>query len=200
MDHAPGEGRLVEGTLFAVSRELDESVPPPHRWVGMCVGADPGSPRFMDSAPPPVSEASGPDRFAEIRSVAAEVFDSLVFDGPPEARPRAFGGGAFHESHVPTDRWSGFAPAAFIIPHVLVRSTDETTYVTVIGETQDEDALDRTIEQLTAPAGSPGSLPAIRSPGLRDGSRNLDEGGQRCTRGDRDRANSRRSSSPRRFP
>src|SRR6056297_467699 len=43
--------------------------------------------------------ADGADRFETVRETADELFDGLDYDGPRAARPRLFGGFAFHADH-----------------------------------------------------------------------------------------------------
>jgi menaquinone-specific isochorismate synthase len=64
--------------------------------------------------------ADGPDRFDTVRSAADGLFDGLQTpDGvPAEARPRLFGGFAFHENHTDDKEWQGFPPAQFVLPSI----------------------------------------------------------------------------------
>ena len=105
--------------------------------------------------------ADGPNRFDEIRRQANRAFDGLDHDGPEIARPRAFGGFAFHDRHAadsdfdstgagvgadadadaesePNSRWRGFEAASFVIPRVLVtRSDGDGTWLTAVGTDAD---------------------------------------------------------------
>ncbi|USZ72881.1 isochorismate synthase [Natronosalvus halobius] len=83
--------------------------------------------------------ASGSDRFDEIRAQATTAFDGVDHDGPAVARPRAFGGFAFHDGHEPRDPWMGFAAATFVVPSVVLARTDEGTWLTAV-DTSDDDA------------------------------------------------------------
>ncbi|MFP8952473.1 isochorismate synthase MenF [Natrialbaceae archaeon A-arb3/5] len=93
--------------------------------------------------------ASGPDRFARVRTQADRAFDALDHDGPDLARPRAFGGVSFHDGHEPSPPWTGFDAASFVVPRVLVTRSDETdgTWITAVGNGA-ADADDR-LEQWT---------------------------------------------------
>lgn len=76
--------------------------------------------------------AVGPDRFSIIRDWSRRLFaDCSPFNGPNIARPRMFGGFAFHADHTDTGIWSGFPAAQFVLPAVQVIVTAETTWVTV---------------------------------------------------------------------
>ncbi|SDR42107.1 isochorismate synthase [Natronobacterium texcoconense] len=105
--------------------------------------------------------ATGPDRFDAVRRQASRVFDRVDHDGPDVARPRAFGGFAFHDGHEPDDEpWSGFDAASFVIPRALVVRSDDGTWLTAVGETETdaEDRLERWSDRLA-------DLPAMRSSG-----------------------------------
>ncbi|AXR78128.1 isochorismate synthase [Natrarchaeobaculum sulfurireducens] len=90
--------------------------------------------------------ASGPARFDRIRSQAETVLGELDHNGPAVARPRAFGGFAFHDEREPGTPWNGFASASFVVPHVLLTRSpdDDATWLTVVGDDTDgvRDALE----------------------------------------------------------
>ena len=76
--------------------------------------------------------ASGPERFAEIRSAAADLFDSGdVHAGTEAARPRVFGGFAFHAGACDGDPWGPFPEARFVLPRVQLTFADNGTWLTV---------------------------------------------------------------------
>ena len=111
-----------------------------------------------------VLEANGPDRFDRIRSAAAREFSTLDHDGPVVARPRAFGGFAFHDGHDPASRWDRFAGASFVVPEAIVTRSESDTWLTAVGDTPGEaEAL------LEAWADRIDTLPAMRSSGCRPG-------------------------------
>ena len=74
--------------------------------------------------------AEGRDRFETVQTSATALFDSLsVPDGGHEdARPRLFGGFAFHEGHADPsadETWYGYPGAQFVLPAIqLTMSTD----------------------------------------------------------------------------
>ena len=89
--------------------------------------------------------ASGPKRFAEIRSAAADLFDSGdVHAGTEAARPRVFGGFAFHEGACDGDPWGPFPEARFVLPRVQLTYADNGTWLTVnaAGPDNDVDAVE----------------------------------------------------------
>lgn len=110
-------------------------------WVG------PDDPTMVASGIAATVTAEGVDRFDTIRERATAVFETLDdSDVPDEARPRYFGGFAFHDRHERTPPWDDFPGAWFVLPAVQVTLTDEGGWVTVtadLGETTIE-SLDRT--------------------------------------------------------
>jgi menaquinone-specific isochorismate synthase len=109
--------------------------------------------------------ASGPDRFAEIRSATADLFDSGdVHAGTEAARPRVFGGFAFHEGACDGDPWGPFPEARFVLPRVQLTFADNGTWLTVNAAGPDaavgavEDRLAAETERLAAVDGN-GSEP-----------------------------------------
>ncbi len=110
--------------------------------------------------------ASGPTRFERIRTQADAVFDGLDHDGPPVARPRAFGGFAFHDERDPDTPWNGFASASFVVPHVLLTRSpdDDATWLTVVGNDPDavRDALEEWARRID-------DYPAMRASGRTPG-------------------------------
>ncbi|MFB6220723.1 MAG: isochorismate synthase MenF [Halolamina sp.] len=103
----------------------------------------------------------GDDRFAAVRDAAVESFaGGDITDGP--ARPRFFGGGAFHDDHEPTPPWEGFQAAEFVLPRIqLVRAAD-ATYLTVSRGDGDEAALDADLHSALSELED---LPAMRPVG-----------------------------------
>ena len=109
--------------------------------------------------------ASGPERFAEIRSAAADLFDSGdVHAGTEAARPRVFGGFAFHEGACDGDPWGPFPEARFVLPRVQLTFADNGTWLTVNAAGADagvgavEDRLAAEAERLAA-VGDDGNEP-----------------------------------------
>ncbi|QHS15952.1 isochorismate synthase [haloarchaeon 3A1-DGR] len=87
--------------------------------------------------------ASGPDRFASIRESAQTLFASGdVHAGTEAARPRLFGGFAFHEAATDGSPWKSFPEARFVFPRVQVTAANNGTWVTVNAVGPDADAAD----------------------------------------------------------
>ncbi|ARS91541.1 isochorismate synthase [Natrarchaeobaculum aegyptiacum] len=118
--------------------------------------------------------ADGPDRFDRVRHQAGELFDRLEYDGPATARPRVFGGFAFHDDRTSDPTWEGFDSAAFVLPAVqVVRTGEDENWVTVLASDDEAavDRLERWAEWLqTAPEDAPTSS-ADHGPGVEDTSR-----------------------------
>ena len=78
-----------------------------------------------------VIEAAGPDRFSAVRDGAEELFASGdVHAGTEAARPRLFGGFAFHEGGCATDPWTDFPEARFVLPRTQVTYANNGTWLT----------------------------------------------------------------------
>ncbi|OYR74913.1 isochorismate synthase [Halorubrum ezzemoulense] len=76
--------------------------------------------------------ASGGDRFAAIRESATELFESGdVHAGTEAARPRVFGGFAFHEGACDGEPWAPFPEARFVLPRVQLTYADNGAWLTV---------------------------------------------------------------------
>ena len=173
MDRASGDGRLaVEparegGPLVSRSRELEDVS------FGAALDVD-GAPRVQWTAPDGLEvvgcgvaarfSATGPDRFARIRSLAEGCFADLEYDGPAASRPRAFGGLSFHADHDPVPPWQGFEAATFVVPRIQVTRTDDGTWLTVVERSADaaSEALAHWTDRLA-------ELPAMRSSGTNPG-------------------------------
>jgi menaquinone-specific isochorismate synthase len=76
--------------------------------------------------------ADGPDRFDTVRTAADGLFEGLqTTDGvPTDARPRLFGGFAFHEDHADDQEWQGFPAAQFVLPSVQLTVTSGGAWLT----------------------------------------------------------------------
>ena len=114
--------------------------------------------------------ANGTDRFAAIREATDELFASGdVHAGTEAARPRVFGGFAFHEGACADDPWSSFPEARFVLPRVQVTYAGNGAWLTVsdvgpdASPTAVEERLDREIERL---GGRESSEPQPARPGI----------------------------------
>ncbi|MDG5776354.1 isochorismate synthase [Haloarculaceae archaeon H-GB2-1] len=80
--------------------------------------------------------AHGPNRFQSVRADAEALFEDrdVPDDLPRVARPRLFGGFAFHASGTDpsrSDLWNGFPDAAFFLPAVQLTRADDEIWLSV---------------------------------------------------------------------
>ncbi|MFT4885499.1 MAG: menaquinone-specific isochorismate synthase [Natronomonas sp.] len=99
--------------------------------------------------------ADGPDRFRTIRESASELFAvGDVHAGALAARPRFFGGFAFHDEHNGDDAWAGYPGAEFVLPRIQLTYTDDGPWLTVnavdAAPEAVEDRLETAAEELSS--------------------------------------------------
>jgi len=142
----PADGPLVtrRRELADVSRRavLDAFEPPRGLWT------PPDGPTIAGWGAASTIAADGPDRFDAVRDAAERLFSGLDADGEAAlARPRLFGGFAFHDDHEPTGPWKGFAGARFVLPQVQLAWSDDGVWLTVAAvDPPDPDAVDRRLD------------------------------------------------------
>ncbi|AGN02915.1 isochorismate synthase [Salinarchaeum sp. Harcht-Bsk1] len=167
-----GDGALVSHTRtipdVALRAVLEAFGPPTVCW------RTPDEPSLVGCGSAATLTATGADRFAEIRSQADDLFGSFEESTPRAARPRLFGGFAFHGDHEPGHPWTGFPGAYFVLPEILVVRDGEETRLTVTLTDVDEGAAseraDEVAEQLERlpdpgpPASPPGFEHRRRDP------------------------------------
>ncbi|QSG10024.1 isochorismate synthase [Halapricum desulfuricans] len=119
--------------------------------------------------------ADGPDRFETVRETATALFESLTGDVPRPARPRLFGGFAFHDGARSDTTWDGFPDAWFVLPRVQVTAHNGARWLTVTAETPDiaTERLDDWQERLAGAtdrerSGPPGIVDERRTPSRED--------------------------------
>jgi menaquinone-specific isochorismate synthase len=139
----------VDAPPFAAA--FDALAPPRTTWSA------PDDALVLGSGSAATLTASGPERFAEIRAATATLFDSGdVHAGTEAARPRVFGGFAFHEGGCDGDPWGPFPEARFVLPRVQLTFADNGTWLTVNAAGPDaavdvvEDRLADEVERLAA--------------------------------------------------
>jgi menaquinone-specific isochorismate synthase len=96
--------------------------------------------------------ADGPDRFGTVRRAATRLFDGLATPDtlPDGARPRLYGGFAFHETHddSPGERWEGFPGALFVLPEIQLSLTADGAWLTATATGADAgDRVGRRLER-----------------------------------------------------
>jgi menaquinone-specific isochorismate synthase len=76
-------------------------------------------------------DAAGRGRFGRVRTAADRLFAGAdVGDALPHAaRPRLFGGFAFHAENGDSERWRGFEDAGFVLPAVQMTRTGDGTWL-----------------------------------------------------------------------
>ncbi|UPM42503.1 isochorismate synthase [Halocatena salina] len=103
-------------------------------------------PTIVGSGAAAVLRADGPARFERIRNQA----DALVADSDTDttwaARPRLFGGFAFHDDHEPAPPWTGFSGAQFVLPRIQITWGDDAAWLTT-NAVGDAPALETRIER-----------------------------------------------------
>ncbi|MFC7199391.1 isochorismate synthase [Halospeciosus flavus] len=127
------------------------------------VWSAPGEPSVVGCGAVATLTADGAGRVDAVREDATDLLDSIDTDpdAPSVARPRLFGGFAFHDDHEANAPWAGFPGAAFVLPRVQFTVTDEATWLTVT--TRDADAAETVADVREAVADAP-TDPEPRSP------------------------------------
>jgi menaquinone-specific isochorismate synthase len=173
----------VEKSPMSRSLPID---PPPFRSVlgaatsPRTVWSTPGETKttVVGSGAAAVLSADGPNRFETIRERADTLFSDITTDTECEAaRPRLFGGFAFHDDHTPTAPWTGFPGAQFVLPRIQVTWGDERAWLTVNAVDTSWRVLDNRLDearQWLSSLSDPGSLPD--PPGITDCERTTDRG------------------------
>ncbi len=118
--------------------------------------------------------AEGPHRFEHVRERAEAVFAGLEvpLELPEAARPRLYGGFAFHEGHAdpgPSATWEGYPGALFVLPAVQLSLANGQGWLTAAATGPDAGAraerrLERWRDRLTALP----DLGAVGPPGVAD--------------------------------
>ncbi len=116
--------------------------------------------------------AEGPDRFDGIRSAAESLFDTGdVHAGTEAARPRLFGGFAFHEGGCDGPPWGPFPEARFVFPRVQVTFAGNGTWLTVnaVGPEETVSAVEKRVQrERERIAGAKSTLSHPPRPGIRE--------------------------------
>jgi menaquinone-specific isochorismate synthase len=113
--------------------------------------AAPDEATVVGSATAATITADGPDRFRAVRESASELFAvGDVHAGALAARPRFFGGFAFHDEHSGDDPWVGYPGAEFVLPRVQLTYTDDGPWLTVNAVDADPEAVEKRLETAEA--------------------------------------------------
>ncbi|NHN49668.1 isochorismate synthase [Halostella sp. JP-L12] len=123
----------------------------------------PGEPTVVgcEAAATLVADREAEDRFAAVREAADDLFAAFDAGATPDpARPRLFGGFAFHDDHDPDGEWDGFPAGYFFLPRVQVARDGEDAWLTVTAvDPGDPDAVEERLDSLTE------ELRALPAPG-----------------------------------
>jgi menaquinone-specific isochorismate synthase len=165
-----GDGALVSHTRtipdVALRSVLDVFDPPTVCWRA------PDEPSLVGCGAAATLTATGPDRVASIRSQADDLFGAFEESTPRAARPRLFGGFAFHGDHDPEHPWTGFPGAYFVLPEVqVVRDGDETRLTVTLTDAEEGAASERADEYAERLADLPDPGPPATPPGFEHRSR-----------------------------
>jgi menaquinone-specific isochorismate synthase len=121
-----------------VSRAVELGmVPPPRAVLGAAAAprlywAAPGEATVVGSGAATTITATGEARFETVRAASDDLFATGdVHAGTLAARPRLFGGFAFHDDHAGGPPWVGFPAAGFVLPETQVTYTDDAAWLTV---------------------------------------------------------------------
>ncbi|SFR41747.1 isochorismate synthase [Halogeometricum limi] len=169
--------RTDEAETHLVSRSVPVSAP---SFRAVLRAAD--APRTVWSAPDEATvvgsgaaatvTADGPNRFDRVREAAEDLFSSGdVHAGTEAARPRLFGGFAFHADSADGSPWEDFPGARFVFPRVQVTYADNGTWLTVnaVGPDADADAVEeRLATERERIASLPDPGPVADPPGVVD--------------------------------
>ncbi|WP_380678426.1 isochorismate synthase [Salinigranum sp. GCM10025319] len=113
------------------------------------VWSAPGDATVVGSGAAATITADGPDRFTRVREAAEALFETGdVHAGTEAARPRLFGGFAFHDQGAERDPWHDFPDARFVFPRVQVTYADNGTWLTVnaVGPDATVDAVEARLD------------------------------------------------------
>lgn len=126
--------------------------------------------------------AEGTGRFGHVREAAEGLFAAGdVHAGTEAARPRLFGGFAFHDDHGPAEPpWAGFPAAQFVLPRVQVtypNADANEAWLTVTAAGPDAAAAaveERLASERERVAGVPDPGPVAAPPGVAERERTTD--------------------------
>lgn len=146
-----------DGPLVSRSLPID---PPPFRSVlraastPRTVWSSPdsrstGETTVVGSGTAAVLRSDGRDRFETIRQRAAALFADSDADTAEPARPRLFGGFAFHDEHTPDAPWSGFPGAQFVLPRIQITWRADRAWLTVNTVDESQQTIDDRLEETT---------------------------------------------------
>ncbi|AFK19240.2 isochorismate synthase [Haloferax mediterranei ATCC 33500] len=145
--------RTDEVTTHLVSRSVRLSAPPVTASLAAVhrprtVWTAPDEPAVVGGGAAVTVEADGPARLTQVRETAASLFDGADIDGPSVARPRFFGGLAFHEGATGRDPWSDFPAARFVVPEVQLVFDGDEAWLTVTAAGDDPEMVEQRLVEV----------------------------------------------------
>jgi menaquinone-specific isochorismate synthase len=163
----PVVSRAVELSAVPDARAVLEAADAPRLYWSA-----PGEPAVVGSGAAATVTATGDDRFRTVFDEASTLFSTGdVHAGTLVARPRLFGGFAFHDDHGGAPPWEGFPSAGFVLPAEQVTYTDDSAWLTVndAGSEATPEAVERRLtEARERLADLPDPGPVGPPPGVRD--------------------------------
>ncbi|MEF8776421.1 MAG: isochorismate synthase [Haloarculaceae archaeon] len=178
MDVTSGEERVVEDTPAQVTLRCREVESTPvesflHEVETPRIGWATSETAIAAGGATEAIRTAGPGRIASVRAVADRLLASVAVpeELPRPARPRLFGGFAFHRDHdeAVNDIWSGFPGAYFVLPAIQLTVTDAGAWLTATASGDDagdeaDARLDRWAERLAGLSpGRNGDPPGIEA-------------------------------------
>ncbi len=139
------------------------------------VWSAPDEPTVVGGGAAATVTGEGPGRFEQVRQAAADLFESADVQAPTRAaRPRLFGGFAFHHGGGEGPPWDEFPEARFVVPEVQVTVADDEAWLTVTaaGAGTTERSVSRRLERERERFASlPDPGPLADPPGIADRTR-----------------------------
>ncbi|WEL25730.1 isochorismate synthase [Haloferax volcanii] len=167
--------RTDEVGTHLVSRSVRLSAPPVSASLAAmqrprALWTAPDEPTVVGGGVAVAVEADGPERLARVRRAATALFDGADVDGPGIARPRFFGGLAFHEEATGRDPWADFPAARFVVPEAQVAFDGDDAWLTVTAVDAEADAetVDDRLDDLRETLESLDDAPLEGPPGVSD--------------------------------
>ncbi|KAB1189261.1 MULTISPECIES: isochorismate synthase MenF [Haloferax] len=103
----------------------------------------PDEPTIVGGGAAVTLEFDGPECLSRVRETASTILDGADVDDSVAARPRFFGGFAFHEAATGRDPWADFPAARFVVPEVQLVFEDDAAWLTVNAVDTDPETVEQ---------------------------------------------------------